>query len=74
MATRKTNERCEQWLRVFLHENGKTMTQVVRNVGRLNGFTKGQISQAKKNLQLQTLNNYDKETGIATEWYWKLKD
>lgn len=73
MEKQKTIQDCEKWLYNFLKENGKTMVEVIRNVARFNGFTKGQVSQAKKNLDLESSNNYNTDTGLATEWYWGLK-
>lgn len=73
MQKQRTVQECEKWLCDFLEENGKTMVEVIRNVARFNGFTKGQVSQAKKKLNLESTNNFNTDTGLTTEWYWELK-
>lgn len=74
MPKQRTLQECERWLFDFLRENGKTMVVVVRNVSKFYGFTRGQVTQARKNLDLHASNNYSRDTGMATEWYWELKD
>lgn len=64
---------CEKWLEEFLSENGKTLTDVVKNIAKLEGFTKSKLNSARKKLDVLATNNFDKTKATTTEWYWELK-
>ena len=69
----KKNEDCKKWMEEFLMDNGRTEIDIVRNSARIEGFTRGNITYAKKELRLICTNDYNKITKKTTEYYWQLR-
>lgn len=69
---RKTLEECITWMRKKL-SGGSVVCDYIREEGRKEGFTRGQLSQARKILGVVTFHQFD-EDGATPNWFWSLPD
>lgn len=64
---------CKIWLERFLRDNdGERNVSSIRIAAKENGFTRRQVSAAKKELGLITLNDWDAKGESASNWWWRL--
>ncbi len=59
-----------EWLRDFLEESPREVSEV-RAASKAAGFTRGEIKEAKHELQVKTTSNWSPGQP-ATVWYWSL--
>lgn len=62
---------CAEWLKNFLHVNGRVEVCVIRKMRKVLGFSKAEIAQAKNKLGVIVENNANAFQS-ACRWYWRL--
>lgn len=61
---------CEEWLAEYLKGPVFKNCERVRASAEKRGFTKGQLSAARKKLGVATVSDSTKQNGAAKNWYW----
>ena len=67
----------KEWLYDYLSnhsaENPAEVSMIMA-AGKSAGYSRKELREAKRELGVITTNNWNKETGVASEWYWTLPE
>lgn len=59
------------WLRKYLRAFGPCEVEKVKAEARAQGYTRGELREAKRICLVQATNNWTPKSGI-TKWFWSL--
>lgn len=63
---------CERWLQERLSKEDIILCDIIREEGKKLGFNKKEMKEARKNLGIETINDWAANEGETLNWFWRL--
>ena len=63
---------CKTWLEKRLSDMKVVNIEKIKTEGKEKGYSKGQLSEARKILGVATVDDRAQHNGVAQNWYWCL--
>lgn len=65
---------CNEWLRGYLRGKDLVLCEEVRDEAQKQGYKKKELKEARKNIGVETVNNWAWNDGETSEWFWRLPE